>query len=140
MNLLFIAAEPRELQPLVARCATPVRRPLAVDWAWSARLNGHPSLFVTNGAGGRRAAAALEAACREFPPDAVISTGFCGALDPDLKIAEVVTGDEVVGDAGRWPVRQPALSPRGRSGVVRSIDRSHKHPRTNFASARTAAT
>jgi adenosylhomocysteine nucleosidase len=123
VNLLFIAAEARELAPLVGRCAGAAPAALPVDWARAASLHGHRSLFVANGAGGVRAAAALEAACREFRPDVVVNTGFCGALDPELEIAQVVTGEEVVGDGGRWPARRPAGGPASRGGVVRSIGR-----------------
>jgi len=41
--------------------------------------------------GRRRWDAALEG----FDADAVISTGFCGAVDPELAIADVVVGSEV---------------------------------------------
>ena len=37
-------------------------------------------------------AGAVDAACDGFHPDAVVSTGFCGALDPALTVAAVVVG------------------------------------------------
>jgi nucleoside phosphorylase len=70
-----------------------------------------------------------------FRPDAVISTGFCGALEQDLEIAEIVVGTSILTGATSarhqkvYPARQPecpsgqGLHPRIRTrfGVVCSI-------------------
>jgi nucleoside phosphorylase len=64
---------------------------LPIDWARTAKLGEHQVLLATNGVGWDRGAAAVDAAAG-FRPDAVISTGFCGALEEGLRIAEIVVG------------------------------------------------
>jgi adenosylhomocysteine nucleosidase len=123
MSCLFVAAEPRELRPLLERCRPAAREPLAVDWAWRGSLNGRPVLLVTNGAGRARAAAAVEAACSVFSPDMVISTGFCGALDPALAIGDLLAAREVAFGARRYPARLPGDSLRCSTGLVLTQDR-----------------
>jgi len=85
----------------------------AVDWSRTYRLGSHDVLAVANGAGSLRAASALDAVADTFLPDAVISTGFCGALDPQLRVADVVVATSVVGRIAatrRSPSRPPPLT------------------------------
>jgi nucleoside phosphorylase len=81
-----------EYTGILARSVDPKPARLAVDWARSARIGGHDVLLVANGAGQVRAGTAVETASPFFRPDAVMSTGFCGALDASLAIADVVVG------------------------------------------------
>ena len=95
----------------------------SVDWARTLRLGGHDILAVANGAGARRAASAVDAAAEAFHPDAAISTGFCGALDPRLRVADVVVGTSVT-SAGRTYRALPVSSAAAHhTGVICSIDR-----------------
>jgi nucleoside phosphorylase len=94
-----------------------------VDWARFAQLGGHELLLVANGAGARRAASAVDAAADIFQPDAVISTGFCGALDPELGVADVVVATSVAAADRRYDALPVATAAAHHSGVVRSIDR-----------------
>jgi len=95
----------------------------ALDWARLTPLGGHELLLVANGAGARRAASAVDAAADVFQPDAVISTGFCGALDPQLGVADVVVGTSVVAADRSYPALPVSSSTAHQSGVVCSIDR-----------------
>jgi adenosylhomocysteine nucleosidase len=65
-------------------------------------------LLKAGGVGAKCAAAAVDAALKEFPADAVISTGFCGALDPAMNVGDVVVATEVVAGNRRFPALQPA--------------------------------
>ena len=96
---------------------------LPVEWARTARLGGHEWLLVANGAGAGRAASALDAAVEVFQPDAAISTGFCGALDPDLLLADVVVATSVAAADRRYEALPVSSAAAHHSGVVRSIDR-----------------
>jgi adenosylhomocysteine nucleosidase len=96
--------------------------PGALDWARLAELGGHDLLLVANGAGALRAASALDAAAGTFLPDAVISTGFCGALDPDLALADVVVATSVAAADLRYPALPVSTAPPHHSGVVCSVD------------------
>ncbi|HTP33258.1 MAG TPA: hypothetical protein VMJ75_13860 [Candidatus Acidoferrales bacterium] len=101
MAVLIVAADAMEFRGMPPRS----------DW-----------ILKANGVGAERAAAAVDRAVEAFRPAAVVSTGFCGALDPDLQVGDVVVATEVASGGGRFA----ALSPRGaknaRCGVVASID------------------
>ncbi len=87
----------------------------------SARLNGHEVLLAANGVGWKRAAAAVDAAHHAFPADAVISTGFCGALDPQLAIGDAVVATCVAGPEHRYPAH-PIQGSHASTGLVISMD------------------
>ena len=84
----MIAAETRELTGLASQLSG--RRALSslpVAYAEEGELGGRRWMLGANGPGPRLAAAAFQA----FPrPDRVVSVGYCGALDPALRIADVV--------------------------------------------------
>jgi nucleoside phosphorylase len=112
-----------EFRGILARAeqARPARLP--VDWARFVRLGGHELLLVANGAGAPRAASAVDAAGETFQPDSAISTGFCGALDPRLGVADVVVATSVVGPDRRYEALPVSSAAAHHSGVVCSIDR-----------------
>jgi len=119
MKLLFVAADRMEFSGLAARAKNVRRANLALDWARAADLAGNEVMFVANGAGRKRAAAAVDAVLRDFRPDAVISTGFCGALDDSLKIADIVAGTEIIAGDQRSPAQ---LLPNTFTGPICSVD------------------
>jgi nucleoside phosphorylase len=96
MRILMVAAEPREFAGVLTRAREVRRAAAGVDWARRARLGEHEVLLAANGAGCRRAASAVDAACGAFEPEAAVSTGFCGALADGLAVASVVVATEVV--------------------------------------------
>jgi len=78
--------------------------------------------LVANGVGCKRAAAAVDRSCALFPPDRVISFGFCGALDPKLSPADVVVGASVAAGTRRFAALPVAGKAPFSVGVVSSID------------------
>lgn len=118
MRILLVAAVPMEFRGILAR--TPDARPakISADFAREAQLGGYRALVVANGMGRKRAAAAL-AAADDFHADAIVSTGFCGALDERLGIGSVVTASEVLSDEGRRAAR---AVDGAHVGTIRSID------------------
>jgi adenosylhomocysteine nucleosidase len=122
MKILMVAADRMEFPGILqhatnARPTTPI-----LDFARHAELSGNIVMLVANGAGSRRAAAAVDTALAEFPAEAILSTGFCGALEPDLGIADIVVADAVQTAERRFPAL-PVSSPRPhRRGIVTSID------------------
>lgn len=95
---------------------------LPIRWCRSGRLNGYEIVLAANGVGWQRAAAAVDAGWTASRPDAVVSTGFCGALDPGLQIADVVVGTRVVAE-GREYATLPARSfKKHAGGVICSVD------------------
>src|ERR1051325_1155384 len=94
--LLFVPADRMEFQGLISHCSNVSKAALPVDWARTAKLHGEPILMLANGAGGKRAAAAVDGT---GDVRAVISTGFCGALDAALHIGDVFVASAIGGVA-----------------------------------------
>jgi adenosylhomocysteine nucleosidase len=99
MKVLFVASDRMEFPGILARTSGISQARIVADWSRYATLNGWQALFVANGAGPGRAAAAVDAAVGQFRPDVIVSTGFCGALSPKLGIADIVTATEIDGGA-----------------------------------------
>ena len=123
MRILFVAADKMEYSGILARAGDVRVRRLQVDWAREARLGGHEVLLAANGAGAMRAAAAVDAALDMFRPEAIVSTGFCGALDPALAVADVVVATCVNGADGRYPALPVSSASAFYPGPVCSIGR-----------------
>jgi adenosylhomocysteine nucleosidase len=111
-----------EFPGVLSRTAEPTPAGVAVDWSRSGRLGGHQVLLAANGMGARRAAAAVDAALANFFPDAIVSTGFCGALVPELEIADIVVATAVDSASGRFNAAKPESDRAHHMGVVCSID------------------
>jgi len=122
MKLLLIASDRMELQGLLRRCQQPRPAALSVDWARSGRLGGYDVLLAANGVGARRAAAAVDAASAMFSADAVASLGFCGALAPELAVADIVVATGIAAGDHRFAAQLPAAAPAHHAGMVCSLD------------------
>ena len=122
MKLLLVASDPMEFRGILTVTAQPRKVDVALDWARCGNINGHEVLLVANGVGRKRAAAAVDAALPNFPADRVISTGFCGAVDPQLVAGGVVVGPLVAAAGQRFGALAVA-SPRAFAlGVVWTVD------------------
>jgi adenosylhomocysteine nucleosidase len=78
--------------------------------------------LASNGAGAHRAAAAIDEALTSFRPDAIISMGFCGALDPSLAIGDIVVATTIFAGDRAFPAEPPVTAVPHRTGPVWSID------------------
>jgi adenosylhomocysteine nucleosidase len=90
---LMVAAEAREFEGILKH-ATQIR---ALPWkgaAFSREVQGKNSrwLLIANGPGPRLVERALEQKCSV---DLILSVGFCGALDPALRIGDIVVSGDV---------------------------------------------
>ena len=108
---LVVAAEPREFRGILKAAGTSVK----ADWpsasfAREAKWRGDQWIFVANGPGRPLVNRMLDSA--PMKPDAVISTGYCGALDPTLQVGDIVV-------SGRGPSSSPIPF---RSGEILSKD------------------
>jgi nucleoside phosphorylase len=112
--LLFVGAVPQEFTGLLKRCADVRRERLPVHWARSGLFRGRPMVAIANGAGPKRAYAAVAG------PDlqAVCNIGFCGALDPAMRVADIFVATQVNGE----PVSRPRSSNASFAGPLASID------------------
>ena len=123
MTVLLVAAEPREFAGLLRLSGAAERLSWPVEWARRAVCSGGEFVMVANGAGHARAGAATAAALERTAPDAVVSFGFCGALDPSLGVGDVFAATAVEAGERRLPAVLPGSERRYSTGVLASIGR-----------------
>jgi adenosylhomocysteine nucleosidase len=131
MSILFVASEAAELRPLAERLENLRKLSWPIDYAYEGIFNSRRLILVANGAGPKLAAQAAEVAIRAVKGaelsssqlEAVVSTGYCGGLDPTLQIGDIVVASEVLDFATRESF--PCMAPDGHAGrgVVLSQDR-----------------
>ena len=121
--ILMVAAEAREFDGLTGRRAT---RSLGWDlqFARETELNGKRAVLVAHGAGMRMAGLAADVARRSVCPEAVVSTGYCGALDPQLYTGDLFVASSVIDreHGVTYPCATGDLAPCERGALV-SVDR-----------------
>lgn len=133
--LLFIAAEPRECLPFVARWDRSEPAALPVHWARQGFWKGREVLAIANGAGAARAHAAVQAAPS---PAAVCNIGFCGALIDSLVPGDIFVASSVTGEGRTWSARFPTCT-AVKSGTLISVDRIAQTAAEKRELARTGA-
>jgi adenosylhomocysteine nucleosidase len=127
MDVLFVAAEPREFSGFLRHCERIEKPGWPVSWARRGKYQGGTVGMVANGAGPKRAAAAAEAACAAEPPRAIVSVGFCGALDPALAAGDVFVAHGVrfisgaPGEASTWGALRPRSDRSCAAGTLMSL-------------------
>jgi len=123
-ELLIVAAEPRELRGILRQCRGVKRLRWPVWFARSGRLNGCRLTLVANGPGPALAARAIRVALDRSQPDAVISAGYCGALDPVLAAGEVFVAVRIEANGATYAGTIPPTGvPVLRTGTLASQDR-----------------
>ena len=88
-TILLIAAEAREFSGLERRLDGVTRLDWPVSHAREASHHGQRWLLVANGPGSDLARKAFETASARARINSVVSTGYCGALDPSLAVADI---------------------------------------------------
>ena len=94
--LAFVAAEAREFSGLLRHAERVIRLNWPLDYARKIWLNGRAALVVANGPGPKLAGAAVEIAKGRQELSGLISTGFCGALDPALKPSDIFIATDIL--------------------------------------------
>ena len=118
----MVAADRMEFPGILAHTDGARPATVPVDWARHAQLGEHEVLLVANGAGAIRAGAAVDTVLANFTADAIVSTGFCGALAPELSVAVIGAGTSVTDGARSFTSLQPQSARPHHKGVVVSID------------------
>lgn len=121
-TVLLVAAERRELRGILWRCGRVGKLSWPVRFARSAELNGQRLLLVAHGPGRKLVSEAIDVVLREEPADAVVSTGFCGALDGSLEVGDVFVATRVENGCAAYEAAQPATGQPFRSGTLVSTD------------------
>ena len=104
MALLFVAAEADELKPFADRLVALRKLNWPLDYAFEGIQEGRRVMLVANGAGPALAARALEVAIRAVSAsdlsasklEAVVSVGFCGALQTRMEVGSILIPAEVL--------------------------------------------
>ena len=124
-TLLIVAAEVREFAGLRRRCRQETRLKWPLQFARAAELNGRRLVLVANGEGATLAGEACEVAWNKQRAEAILSTGFCGALDPALRAGEVLVASRVEAPDGTLSVqaRAPECERPHASGRLLSVNR-----------------
>lgn len=94
-----------------------------LDFARLAWLKGKPIVVVANGPGPALAGRATEIVRKHQELNGLVSTGFCGALNPALKPCDIFVATEVVGVVHALSVPRSHSCERAKSGKLLSIDR-----------------
>jgi adenosylhomocysteine nucleosidase len=105
---LMVAAEAREFEGILKRSGDV--RPLEWPGAAFSRQAGWKNsrwFLIANGPGPKLVERALE---RKPDVERILSVGFCGALDPALRIGDIVVSGEVPGGSGASFVRGDVVS------------------------------
>lgn len=133
MAILYVAAEAFELQPF-AELLTGLRKlKWPIDYAFEGIWEGRRVMLAANGAGPKLATQAVEVAIRAVTAaelsasklEAVVSTGLCGALVPELQENQIVTATRVLDVATEetFECSRVSASPEPISGLVLAQDR-----------------
>jgi adenosylhomocysteine nucleosidase len=104
MAILYVASEASELKPLANLLTAPRKLKWPIDYAYEGIWESRRMMLAANGAGPKLAAQAVEVAIRAVMVaelsssrlEAVVSTGWCGALDPELRESQIVVATQVL--------------------------------------------
>ena len=121
-SILAVAAEAREFAGLLRHASSVESLGWPLSFARRAVIGGHPWVLVANGPGARLAHEAAWTGCGMTAVRAVVSTGYCGGLDPVLVLGDIFAATEVRdwSTAGGYPV-MPVAAPH--RGLLLSMDR-----------------
>jgi len=122
--VLAVAALAREFSGLLRHASSVERLKSPVRTASRAVISDSHWLLVANGEGPRCAAEAIRWAFDSAAPRAVLSTGYCGALTPELAEGDIFSATEVRDESGSaFPAMAPMAARPAHRGPVLSIDR-----------------
>lgn len=102
MKIAFITAMPEEFRAVIRLLDTPATVRIGRYKTCSGIASGHDMVAIESGMGFDNAAEATETLIREVHPEIIISAGFCGGIEPDLGVGDLVVATQlfvVSGDA-----------------------------------------
>ncbi len=122
-TILAIAAEQREFDGILRRASASRKLKTSVSFLMEAACNGDRWVLAANGPGPKLAREAMLAAIEYGEPDAVLSTGYCGALAASLAVGDIFHANRVIAlEAGDEFFAQD-ISRDANGGTLVSVDR-----------------
>jgi adenosylhomocysteine nucleosidase len=123
--LAFVAAESREFSGFLANAERVVKLDSPVDFARRIWWNGAEAVLVANGPGPKLAARAAEIAKEQGDLEGLVSTGYCGGLDPALQPCDIFVATEILTLSPLpLPLSSLATTPvSAKTGSLLSLDR-----------------
>lgn len=108
MNIGIITAMPEEFRAVADSLGAAAVTQRGKFRTGCFKYAGHEFLLVESGIGFVNAARTAEMLIRDFHPDLLVSTGFCGGITPELLVGDVVVAQKIViadeGGCGDIPV------------------------------------
>ena len=95
--MAFVGAERREFDGVLRKAERVTKLDWPLDFARLAWLEGNPIVVVANGPGPKLAGRAAEIVRKYQELNGLVSTGFCGALNPALEPCDIFVATEVIG-------------------------------------------
>lgn len=93
--IVAVAADSNEFAGLLRHASTIESMEWGIEYARRAEIHGESWILAADGPGPALAARAAMAASGDRTPRAMISTGFCGGLDPALRLGDVFVASTV---------------------------------------------
>ncbi len=94
----MVAAHRAEVKPLARRLEKSERLHGGLPWAATGYLGGLPVVLVAGGIGRENATRAIRRVEERWKMRGIVSTGWCGGLDPALEVGEIVVADRVISE------------------------------------------
>jgi len=120
--LAFIAAERREFDGLLGKADRVAELGWPLPFARKAWVKGEAIVLVANGPGPALAGWAAEVVRKQQELTGLVSTGFCGALNPALEACDIFVATEVLG-LTHAPKVPRSHSCECKTGILLSVDR-----------------
>ena len=120
--LAFVAAERREFDGVLRKAARVAKLDWPLRFACMAWLKGETVLLVADGPGPKLAGRAVQMVRNLEELRGIVSTGYCGALNPALELCDIFVATEIVGVAQTLSVPRSHSSKHPRTGKLLSID------------------
>ncbi len=122
-TVVLVAADSSEISGLNREIGLPALLDWPVAHAVAYDHRGWRLIGVADGAGPELAGRAARIALDSETAGAVVSTGFCGGLDPALKAGDIFVATSVRSGEDEYAVRAVRNRSASRQGILLSVDR-----------------